>query len=89
MKKMLITLLTCLSIHAMAQENLILHYDFVGEEGTIVRDKSNSHNDGFLKGSATIADGLVYLGNEDGYIDLGEGIGKQLKQLRQFTIAVR
>ncbi|MBQ7968076.1 MAG: DUF362 domain-containing protein [Bacteroidaceae bacterium] len=89
MKKLLFTLLACLSMGAMAQEGLILHYDFVGDEGTTVRDKSDSHHDGTLKGSASVADGTVYLGNEDGYIDLGEGIGKQLKQLRQFTVAVR
>lgn len=89
MKKLLFTLLACLSMGAMAQEGLILHYDFVGDEGTTVRDKSDSHHDGTLKGSASVADGTVYLGNEDGYIDLGEGIGKELQQLRQFTVAVR
>lgn len=89
MKKLLFTLLVCLSMAAMAQEGLILHYDFVGDEGTTVRDKSDSHHDGTLKGSASVADGTVYLGNEDGYIDLGEGIGKELQQLRQFTVAVR
>ncbi len=89
MKKLFITLLAFLPMGAMAQENLILHYDFVDDEGTVVHDKSASHLDGTLKGSATVADGTVYLGGEDGYIDLGEGIGKRLQQLRQFTIAVR
>ena len=59
MKKLFIALLACLSMGAMAQEGLILHYDFVGDEGTTVSDKSSSHHDGTLKGSATVADGTV------------------------------
>ena len=57
MKKLFTALLACFAIGAMAQENLILHYDFVGDEGTTVSDKSNSHHDGTLKGSASVADG--------------------------------
>lgn len=36
MKKLLFTLLASLTMGAMAQEGLILHYDFVGDEGTRV-----------------------------------------------------
>ena len=89
MKRLLISLLSLFSLGLMAQENLILHYDFLGDQGTVVRDKSASHFDGTLKGSAAVGDGTVYLGNENGYIDMGEAVGKKLQQLRQFTIAVR
>lgn len=86
---LVVSLMTFFSLAAMAQENLILHYDFKGDQGTVVRDKSASQFDGTLKGSASVENGTVYLGNEDGYIDMGEAIGKKLQQLRQFTIAVR
>lgn len=76
-------------LEALAQENLILHYDFLNDKGSVVRDKSASRWDATLHGSATLEDGCVYLGNKDGYIDLGEAIGKKLQQMRQFTIAVR
>lgn len=84
-----ISLITLFSLDALAQENLILHYDFKGDQGKVVHDKSASHFDGTLKGCASVKDGAVYLGNEDGYIDMGEAVGKKLKQLRQFSIAVR
>ena len=86
---LVVSLMTLFSLATVAQENLILHYDFKGDQGIVVRDKSASHFDGTLKGSASVENGTVYLGNEDGYIDMGEAIGKKLQQLRQFTIAVR
>ena len=86
---LLIVLLAIGSLGAFAQESLILHYDFMNDNGKVVRDKSASHFDGTLQGSASLESGCVYLGNEDGYIDLGKGIGEKLQQLRQFTIAVR
>lgn len=89
MKKILFSLLTLFSLGMSAQENLILHYDFKGDQGTNISDKSSSGYNATLHGSAKIEEGAVYLGNEDGYIDMGEAIGKELQQLRQFTIAVR
>lgn len=80
-------LLSFLSV--MAQDNLVLHYDFVNDEGTVVRDKSGSGFDATLHGSALLDQGTVYLGNEDGYMDLGDEIGAKLQQMQQFTIAVR
>lgn len=88
MKKLLITLWTCLSMSAMAQESLMLHYDFEDDQGRMVRDKSASHFDAALKGSATLENGMVYLGYDSGYIDMGEAVGKRLQQLHAFTIAV-
>ena len=89
MKKLFFLLLTWCSLNFVwAQENLILHYDFKGEQGEVVRDKSASHFDATLKGSAILEKNAVYLG-EEGYIDMGEAVGQKLKQLDGFTIAVR
>ena len=89
MKKLLISLLTLCCLSLPAQENLILHYDFKGDQGTTIRDKSQSHFDATLKGSARLESEGVNLGNEEGYIDMGTPIGQKLKRLDQFTIAVR
>ena len=89
MKKILFLLFTLFSLGISAQKSLILHYDFKGDNGTTVRDKSSSGYNATLQGSATLEKGAVYLGNEDGYIDMGTGIGEKLQGLKQFTIAVR
>lgn len=90
MKRLLLLLLLVgVSLSLSAQEKLILHYDFRGDSGRVVLDRSASHFDGRLCGSAVLDEEGVYLGNEDGYIDLGEEIGKCLQQTRQFTVAVR
>lgn len=89
MKKILFFLFTLLSMGVSAQKSLILHYDFKGDKGTSISDKSSSGYDATLQGSATLNKGSVYLGNENGYIDMGTGIGEKLQQLNQFTIAVR
>ena len=81
--------MTLFTLSTSAQENLILHYDFKGDQGNVVQDKTSSDFDGTLKGCAKLEEGAVNLGNEDGYIDMGEAVGKKLQQLRQFTIAVR
>lgn len=90
MKRFLLILCAlCCTLSLTAQEHLILHYDFRGDSGAVVVDKSASHFDGKLCGSAVLDGEGLYLGNEDGYIDLGEAIGERLQQSRQFTIAVR
>ncbi|MBQ8580736.1 MAG: LamG domain-containing protein [Alistipes sp.] len=88
-RALLIAILVCSSLNLAAQEGLLLHYDFRGDSGRVVVDKSDSHFDGKLCGSAVLDAEGVYLGNENGYIDLGEKIGARLQQCRQFSIAVR
>lgn len=85
----MILLAVCSALTLSAQESLILHYDFRDVQGRTVVDKSSSHFDGKLCGSAVVDAEGIYLGNENGYIDLGEEIGKRLQQSRQFTVAVR
>ena len=85
----MILLAVCSALTLSAQESLILHYDFRGVQGRTVVDQSASHFDGKLCGSAVVDAEGIYLGNENGYIDLGEEIGKRLQQSRQFTVAVR
>lgn len=90
MKRLLmIWLAVCSALTLSAQESLILHYDFRDVQGRTVVDKSSSHFDGKLCGSAVADAEGIYLGNENGYIDLGEEIGKRLQQSRQFTVTVR
>ena len=88
MKKILMIWMALFSLNLSAQKSLILHYDFEGDQGYVIRDKSASHFDATLKGTAVIEKGGVYLGNEDGYIDMGTAIGEKLQSLSQFTIAV-
>ncbi|MBE6208292.1 MAG: hypothetical protein E7132_06430 [Rikenellaceae bacterium] len=90
MKQLLMILLAvCSALTLSAQESLILHYDFRDVQGHTVVDQSASHFDGKLCGSAVVDAEGIYLGNENGYLDLGEEIGKRLQQSRQFTVAVR
>ncbi|MBR0330924.1 MAG: LamG domain-containing protein [Alistipes sp.] len=88
MKRLLLLLLLGCSFNLMAQQP-VLHYDFRGDSGRVVTDKSGSHFDGKLCGSAVLDGEGVYLGNEDGYIDMGAAVGAWLQGMRQFTVAVR
>ena len=60
MKRLLMILLAvCSALTLSAQESLILHYDFRDVQGRTVVDKSSSHFDGKLCGSAVAdAEGL-------------------------------
>ena len=83
MKRLLLLLLLGCSFNLMAQQP-VLHYDFRGDSGRLVTDKSGSHFDGKLCGSAELDGEGVYLGNEDGYIDMGAAVGVWLQGMRQF-----
>lgn len=90
MKKVILLggmLLCCLSV--LAQGHLILYYDFVNDKGTVVKDKSGSGFDATLHGSASLDKETVYLGYEDGYLDLGKAVGEKLQQSPRFSIAVK
>jgi hypothetical protein len=93
MKKFMIFALSALfSIGCFSQKPL-LHYDFKKTDGKTVKNKYESHYDGTLKGSASIkeVDGkkYAYLGYEQGYIDMGAEIGESLKDMNEFTVAVK
>ena len=85
------------SIDKKLQDNpskrLVLHYDFIKANGQTVPDLTSNHFDGKLYGSAQVIhegkEHYVSLGNEQGYIDLGEEIGFHLKGMTTFSIAVR
>lgn len=75
------------------EEGLILRYDFSKSEGTVLKDVSGNGFDAALKGSATILKGnegaCLDLGNEEGYVDMGSGIGEALKACESFSISVK
>ena len=76
-----------------AQPKLLLHYDFHDIAGNSVKDLSENHFDGILKGSATAGHdaglNFAFLGYEGGYIDMGTGIGNLLQQQHDFSVAAR
>ena len=71
----------------------LLKYDFQNSEGNVIRDVSGSGLDGTLRGSAKLEKTdytyAVNLGYDGGYIDMGGEIGRKLKSLSSFTIAVK
>lgn len=93
MKKFLIlTIATLMGAQCFSQK-LILHYDFKKAENGLVTDRTKSHYDGSLMGSAKIEsaqDGnCADLGYGNGYIDMGSNIGKKLQSIDEFTVAVK
>ena len=93
MKKLLIlTIATLMGAQCFSQK-LILHYDFKKAENGLVTDRTKSHYDGSLMGSAKIEsaqDGnCADLGYGNGYIDMGSNIGKKLQSIDEFTVAVK
>ena len=93
MKKLLIlTIATLMGAQCFSQK-LILHYDFKKAENGLVTDRTKSHYDGSLMGSAKIEsaqDGnYADLGYGNGYIDMGSNIGKKLQSIDEFTVAVK
>ena len=93
MKKLLIlTIATLMGTQCFSQK-LILHYDFKKAENGLVTDRTKSHYDGSLMGSAKIEsaqDGnCADLGYGNGYIDMGSNIGKKLQSIDEFTVAVK
>lgn len=91
MKAFLTSILVMLACAACSprEEGLILKYDFSKSEGTVLKDVSGNGYDAALKGSAVLGDGAVDLGNEEGYIDMGTGIGEALRTCESFTISVK
>lgn len=95
MEKRLLTLIITIAmvVGLSAQTALLLHYDFADVNDNVVRDLSPSHFDGRLKGSAQAVSeqgsSFVSLGYNGGYVDMGAEVGKRLKTLRDFTVAVR
>ena len=93
MKKLLIlTIATLMGAQCFSQK-LILHYDFKKAENGLVTDRTKSHYNGSLMGSAKIEsaqDGnCADLGYGNGYIDMGSNIGKKLQSIDEFTVAVK
>ena len=93
MKKFLIlTIATLMGAQCFSQK-LILHYDFKKAENGLVTDRTKSHYNGSLMGSAKIEsaqDGnCADLGYGNGYIDMGSNIGKKLQSIDEFTVAVK
>ena len=93
MKKLLIlTIATLMGLQCFSQK-LILHYDFKKAENGLVTDRTKSHYNGSLMGSAKIEsaqDGnCADLGYGNGYIDMGSNIGKKLQSIDEFTVAVK
>jgi hypothetical protein len=93
MKKFLIlTIVTLMGAQCFSQK-LILHYDFKKAENGLVTDRTKSHYNGSLMGSAKIEsaqDGnCADLGYGNGYIDMGSNIGKKLQSIDEFTVAVK
>ena len=93
MKKLLIlTIATLMGAQCFSQK-LILHYDFKKAENGLVTDRTKSHYDGSLMGSAKIESAqngnYADLGYGNGYIDMGSNIGKKLQSIDEFTVAVK
>lgn len=77
-----------------SQDNLILRYDFRRPEGNVLMDISGNGFNATLMGSANFGvnkevGNVVDLGYEEGYIDMGDGIGEALKACESFTISVK
>ncbi len=97
MKAFLTSLLVVLTCAACSprEEGLLLRYDFNKSEGTLIKDVSGNGFDAALKGSATLGScsdvkgKIVDLAGEEGYIDMGAGIGEALKACADFTISVK
>lgn len=93
MKKLLILTIATLMGALCFSQKLILHYDFKKAENGLVTDRTKSHYDGSLMGTAKIEsaqDGnCADLGYGNGYIDMGSNIGKKLQSIDEFTVAVK
>ena len=89
---LILTIATLMGAQCFSQK-LILHYDFKKAENGLVTDRTKSHYNGSLMGSAKIEsaqDGnYADLGYGYGYIDMGSNIGKKLQSIDEFTVAVK
>lgn len=71
------------------KKNLVLHYDFKHTVGNTVVDLSSSKADAQLKNGATVSDGMLHLGNEDGYLDMTESVGQVVRGLTDYSVVAR
>lgn len=82
----------CLSLGAMAQKNLKLHYDFSDVSvSKVIKDKSGNGFDGTLKNSAELDKvgncNVLNLGFSNGYVDMGAKVGNLIGALSDFTVS--
>lgn len=92
-KAIAIILLMSATMCMYAQKSLVLHYDMKHTSGQTLTDRTVNHFDAELKGSAQVVhegkEHYVALGYDQGYIDMGTGIGRLLQTMHDFSIAVR
>ncbi|ASB48714.1 immunoglobulin-like domain-containing protein [Alkalitalea saponilacus] len=75
------------------EEGLVLHYDFsrTTGSGNVVRDASGNgysgevHNNAFFESLGRI--GILNLGSENGFLDMGAKTGELISSLEDFTVA--
>lgn len=76
------------------EEGLGLHYDFgrLKSGGTVVPDKSGNGYDASLQNGASVEKiagvGVLNLGSDNGFLDMGSAAGELIGSLNDFTVAV-
>lgn len=69
-----------------------LHYNFSDVDGDVVKDMSGSGFDGTLKNNAkVIAMGkynVLYTADDNGYLDMGAGVGNVVATMNDYTVSV-
>ena len=88
---LVICLLVCATNIFAQEENLRVQFDFETFTGTSITDNVG----GIVakrKGKAAVVEmggqHVLYLNNEDGYLDLTQSTGKIVRTLKDFTISV-
>jgi hypothetical protein len=71
--------------------NLVVHYIFDGSVGGVVTDATGGGHDGTLKQGATVKKiggyDVMDLGPDNGYLDMGGGMGDLILTLEDYSIA--
>ncbi|WP_088654828.1 immunoglobulin-like domain-containing protein [Geofilum rhodophaeum] len=76
------------------EEGLSLHYDFgrLKRGGTVVPDKSGNGFDASLHNGASVEKlagvGVLNLGSDNGFLDMGSATGELVGSLKDFTVAL-
>lgn len=87
----LTAILSTAVLFASVNEGLQLHYTFQSASGSKVPDVTGNGYDGVLKNGASVGSiqdhGLLNLGTDNGYLDLGATTGELIRNLVDFTIA--
>ena len=92
MKRILYTvlLLAAAQCVVMAQKkNIVLHYDFKKAKNGVVKDKSRSKIDAVLMNGARVENGVLDLGENDGYLDMTAKAGEAVRNLTDFSVCAR